>query len=162
MKPRILILACLSAVILYSCSGQKATISATPEQVVELLAEKQYLFFMQYVRPASGRQRMISGNYTLVVTKNSVEADLPYFGRAYNATMGTDGGMKFRSEDFSYEMVSRKNDSREITIRPRDVSDIQVVYLTVFSNGSADLRIQSNSRQAISYQGDIRALPQPK
>lgn len=162
MKPRLLILAFLSAVLLNACSSQKAIGPATPQQVAEMLAEKQYLFFMQYVRPASGRQRMISGNYTLVVTKNRVEADLPYFGRAYNATMGVDGGMKFRSEDFSYEMVNGKKESREITIRPRDVSDIQVVYLTVFPNGSADLRIQSNSRQVISYSGDIRALPQPK
>lgn len=162
MNTRIIFLACLSAILLFSCSGQKAATTASPEQVSAMLADNQYLFFMQYVRPASGRQRMITGNYTLVVTKNKVEADLPYFGRAYNAPMGTDGGIKFSSENFSYEMVTGKNERKEITIKPRDVSDIQVVYLTVYSNGSADLRVQSNSRQTISYSGEIRALPQPK
>lgn len=161
MKLKTILLACISGILLFSCSSQQAVTIATPEQVTQLLSEQQYQFNMQFVRPTGGRQRIVSGNYTLVVTKDRVEADLPYFGRAYNAPMGSDAGMKFISKDFSYEMVSGKNDRKEITIRPRDLSDIQAVYLTVFSNGSADLRIQSNSRQPISYMGDIRGIIQP-
>jgi len=95
----------------------------------------------------------------LKVSKDLVEADLPYIGKSTSAPIGTtDVGMKFTSKDFTYESRELSKSREEITIKPKDVSDIQEIYLIVFPDGTTDLRITSNSRQAISYRGDIGPL----
>lgn len=126
----------------------------------KLLLDSTYEFTATYVQPMSGRQRNVSGErYTLKVNKDMVEADLPYIGKSTSAPIGTtDVGMKFTSKDFTYESNKLSKSREEITIKPKDVSDIQEIYLIVFPDGTTDLRITSNSRQAISYRGDIGPL----
>ncbi|WP_052323964.1 DUF4251 domain-containing protein [Flavihumibacter sp. ZG627] len=146
-----------------ACSTGKQAASALSEaEVKEMLDAQNYRFNARYVQPAGGRSRIITGTYTLDVTKDKVEADLPYFGRAYQAPIGSgDVGMKFKTTEFNYSTEKGKRESIKIIIKPKDASanDIQDIYLTVFPNGSADLRIVSVSRQAISYIGELSTIP---
>jgi Domain of unknown function (DUF4251) len=68
-------------------------------------------------------------------------------------------GVKFSSGDFAYDQKDRNKDGWEITITPRDVGDIRDCRLIVYSNGNADLMVNSNSRQTISYRGYITNIP---
>jgi hypothetical protein len=67
-------------------------------------------------------------------------------------------GMKFTSKDFTYESNTLTKSREQITIKPKDVNDVHEIYLIVYPDGTADLRINSNSRQTIAYQGNITAL----
>ena len=128
--------------------------------VAKMLLTRTYQFTATYVQPMTGRQRNVSGdNYTLKVSKDLLEADLPYFGKSTSAPIGTaDVGIKFTSKDFTYESSTLTKAREQITIKPKDVSDVQEIYLIVYPDGAADLRINSNSRQAISYLGNISAI----
>ena len=132
--------------------------------VAKMLLNHTYQFTATYVQPMIGRQRNISAdNYTLKVNKDKVEADLPYFGKSTSAPINTDDvGMKFTSKDFAYQSTTLTKSREQITIQPKDVSDIQQVFLIVYPDGTADLRINSNSRQPISYSGKISALKADK
>jgi hypothetical protein len=147
----------LVLLFLAACSPKPQS-SENAQDVIRLIDEQNYQFVMEFVRPTGGRQRVITGNYTLRVSKDEVVADLPYIGRAYQAPIGTDGGIRFKSKDFSYDVAVGKEDRRLITIKPRDVSDVQELMLTVFPGGRSDLRITSNNRQPISYSGQTKAL----
>jgi hypothetical protein len=128
--------------------------------VAKMLLNRTYQFTATYVQPMTGRQRNVSGdNYTLKVNKGLLEADLPYFGKSTSAPIGTaDIGIKFTSKDFTYESNTLSKAREQITIKPKDVSDVQEIYLIIYPDGAADLRINSNSRQAISYLGNISAI----
>lgn len=132
--------------------------------VAKMLLNHTYQFKATYVQPLSGRQRNVTGdNYTFKVEKDLLVADLPYFGKATSAPIGTsDVGMKFTSKDFTYESKALTKSREQITIKPKDVSDVQQIYLIVYPDGTADLNITSNSRQAISYQGNLTALKPAK
>jgi hypothetical protein len=124
--------------------------------VKDMIESQHYTFKAQSVNPASGRTRQLTTDYTLKVSKDTVIADLPYFGRAYTAPINpADGGINFTSANFDYAMSLGKKNSWEITIKPKDHSDVQELTLTVFENGNADLRVVSTSRQFISYSGYI-------
>ncbi len=158
MRKIISLLAILS--IFSACSSSKETTGLSETQLKDLLASRLYQFRATDVRPVSGRSRILTDTYTLNVNREEVTADLPYFGRAYNAPANpADIGVSFTSRDFTYDQKDRSKDGWEIKITPGDVSDIRDCQLIVYGNGKADLMVNSNSRQTISYRGYITTIP---
>lgn len=121
-----------------------------------LVDNQQYVFYAESVSPMSGRQRFLTSDYTVEVSKDTVVSYLPFFGKAYAAPIGsTDGGIKFTSTNFEYKITPRKKGGWDINIKPKDVSDVQQLSLTVYKNGTAYLSVNSTNRQSISYNGHI-------
>src|ERR1044071_8700908 len=80
-------------------------------------------------------RKALSSEYDLRLLGDSVVAYLPYFGRAYAATYGSgDGGIKFTSTQFEYTAKTRKK-GWDITIAPKDGSDVRQLFLSVSPNG---------------------------
>jgi hypothetical protein len=125
--------------------------AATVKNIVE---SKNFIFKAQSVAPMAGRIIPLTSDYDVVVNSNKVVSYLPYFGRAYSAPINSEGGIKFTSTRFDYTQ-SMKKDKWEVRIRPRDVTDVQDMYLTIFDNGRASLRVNNTNRQNISYDGYI-------
>jgi hypothetical protein len=143
--------------IFMGCSSSQNT-SQSPSASTAAVAEQQYEFVPNFMQPVGGRQRNITGNYFIRVNKNKVEVDLPYIGKATQASPGSlDQGMKFVSTNFSYSSQVGKKGQNEITIEPKDVGDIQSIRLTAFNNGTGNVQINSVTRSAISYSGEMRA-----
>jgi hypothetical protein len=105
----------------------------------------------------------LSSGYDLLISKDSVEAYLPYYGRAYTSQMNPDeSGIKFKSKDFSYKTEARKKGGWTISIKPKDTRDRQDMTLTVSENGYASLNINSNNRQPISFNGYLAEAKEKK
>jgi hypothetical protein len=98
----------------------------------------------------------LSGSqYDLRITKDSVVAYLPYFGRSYNPSMDpNEAGTRFKSKDFKYSSVKRKK-NWTITIDPKDTKDRQQLILNVSESGYASLSVNNPNRQPISFNGYI-------
>lgn len=135
------------------------------EAAIKSLVESQnYVFKAQSTMPMSGRVRQLTtADYDLRVTKESVIAYLPYFGRAYTAPIDpSQGGIKFTSQDFEYTATPGKKGGWDVLIKPRDFKDVQQMTLSISSAGYATLQVNSTSRQPISFNGYIDAIKPPK
>lgn len=112
---------------------------------------------MQRFPGAQGGAIQLTGSqYTLTIAKDSVEAYLPYYGRAFSANINpNDSGIKFKSKDFTYKTEKRKKGGWVITIKPNDTKDVQSLTLSVGEKGYAVLNVNSNYRQAIAFNGYI-------
>src|SRR6478752_5454615 len=121
---------------IYAQDNASDTSNLSP--TAKMLLNRTYQFTATYVQPMSGRQKNVSGdNYTFKVNKNELEADLPYFGKSTSAPIGSpDVGMKFTSKDFTYESETLTKSREQITIKPKDVSDIQEISLIVYPDGT--------------------------
>jgi len=120
------------------------------------IENKRFLFVAQTALPMRGRSVQLTSSYDLRVSGDSIIAYLPYYGRAYSAPMNTyDGGIKFTSVQNTFTVKDRKKGGWDITIQPTDANDIRELNLTIFPNGSASLRISSNNRDPISFNGMI-------
>lgn len=130
---------------------------ADRKQVVKSMIDShEYVFKAQTVHPSRGRTVQLNAEYDLQISDDTVRSYLPYFGRAYSAPIGSrGGGYDFTSRQFEYVQNKRKKGGWDILVRPRDVNDVREMYLTVFENGSASLRVVSNNREPISYNGFI-------
>jgi hypothetical protein len=125
--------------------------------VSSCIKNQQYIFKAQTALPLRGGfMQLTQGYYDVTITKDSVVSFLPYFGRAYTPPINpADAGIKFVSTKFDYKASVNKKGNWEITITPKDVSDIQQLNIQVTESGQAFLQVTSLNRQAISFNGNI-------
>lgn len=126
-------------------------------KIQKKLESKNFVFVAQSVTPPRGTVRQLTSTYDVRVSNDSVICDLPYFGRAFTAPIDpAAAGIKFTSTSYDYTITPRKKGGWDVLIKPKDVRDVQQLFLNVFSNGSASLQAISNSKQPISYSGIVK------
>jgi hypothetical protein len=127
------------------------------EAAIKALIDSQnYVFKAQSAMPMSGSTRQLNYDYDLKVSKDTINSYLPYYGRAYTAPMDpTQGGIHFISKDFEYTVTPGKKQGWDIVIKPKDVSDVQLMSLSVSSEGYATLQVTCTNKQPISFNGII-------
>lgn len=124
--------------------------------VQEMLEEGNFVFKAQMALPMSGRSRHLTSAYDMKVSEDAIITYLPYFGRAYRAPSDlTGGGIDFESTDFKYTVEERRKGGWQVRIVPNDVQDVRQLFLTVSESGSASLRVNSDRRQSISFNGYV-------
>ncbi|MEO6730866.1 MAG: DUF4251 domain-containing protein [Ferruginibacter sp.] len=130
---------------------------STKEVIIQnLIDSQQYVFVAQYVTPMNGHQLYLTSEYSVIVSRDSIITDLPYFGRAFSAPMNPlGGGIKFTSVDFDYRATPRKKGRWDINIKPNDTRDARQLTMSIYDNGSATLQVASANRQPISFRGNI-------
>lgn len=122
----------------------------------QLVESGRYVFIPQSALPLSGRIRQLTPDYNLLITKDTLDTYLPYFGRAYSAPVNiTDGGIRFVSTSFEYTATPRKKSGWDISIKPKDYKEVQQMQLSVSESGYASLQVISTNRQPISFNGYI-------
>ncbi len=102
----------------------------------------------------------LSGDgHMLMVSKDSVIADLPFFGErrqggGYNNT--SNNGIRFNAVPTDYEVIkdSKRNRYR-IKFSARANTEVFDIDLTLYPGGNADFYVASPTRTRIQYQGDL-------
>ena len=123
-----------------------------------LIQSRHFEFAAESAHPLRGRTIFLSPAYTLTISGDSLSSDLPYYGRAYQATLDPDdAGIKFISTDYEYD-VKEKRKGWDISLKPNDVRPGPQMSLSVSSNGYASLRVTMVDRQTISFNGQIRKI----
>ena len=137
--------------------------AAKTAAIKNMIDSQSYVFKAQSATPMSGRNRQLTSDYDLKVTKDKLVSYLPYFGRAYSAPIDpSQGGIQFTSKDFDYTTTPRKKGGWDIQIKPKDYRDVQQMSLTISEDGYASLQVTSINRQPISFSGYITAVKPPK
>lgn len=148
-----------------SCAGAqeltaKQRKAQKEQEMRELIGSRQFRFVARAVIPMSGPRVDLTSVYDLKMDSTSVEAWLPFYGRAYHVEYGgRDGGVKFRGE--VKEMDVRYHQRKKIyqfIFRVDTDKDRYQVRLSAGLSGYADVSISSNNRQNISYYGIIEPL----
>jgi len=133
---------------------------ATIKNVVET---QQYIFKAQSVSPMTGSQRTLTSDYDLTVSNSSIKSYLPYFGVAYIAPINSSGpGIEFNTTEFQYTKEKSRKDGWDITIVPKNVPEIQKLFLHISGSGYTTLQVTSTNRQPISFYGRIEENKEAK
>ncbi|GGH09396.1 hypothetical protein GCM10007422_27480 [Pedobacter zeae] len=148
------------------------------ETTAKIVADKNYIFVANTALPMSNNDvnRILSmmpgsqagsainltgSQYDVKVTKDSIVAYLPYFGRSFSAPMDpTQGGIKFTSKDFTYTESKNKKGLYTIQINTNDVKRENYRFtINISTNGYASLTASSVNKQPIVFNG---YLDEPK
>jgi hypothetical protein len=127
-------------------------------QLKSMIDSRLYQFHALSATSMKGKTIQLSSEYFLKLNKDSLDVDLPYYGRSYTADYpGTDLSIRFISNKFSYSADTTKKGGWEITIIPKNESKANKINISISSSGYCNMNISSNTRQAISYYGYIIA-----
>lgn len=165
--------ALLGLIFLSSCATQNINKSVA----VETLLEKgEFTFVAEYANPtnpdvvkvmnsiprgSSSRMLNLDSGYTIEIRTNVLKVTLPYFGRMYTEIIEPSKNIyQIRTEDFTTkDFVINKKDGKKgssvYTIVANDQQNIRTINMEVFNNGKANIWVDSNDRQSISYDGYI-------
>jgi hypothetical protein len=155
-------------IFLFALNANAQTNKATTARIID---EKNYVFVATTAIPSNssdmntilnnispgaggGAISLSGGSYDLSITPDSLVAYLPYYGRAYRASVGNDeNGHKFTAKKFTYTITKHKKGGWNIVMTTSDVNDNVRMNLDVSESGYATLNIISNNKQSISYNG---------
>lgn len=131
-------------------------IGNSQDSMKEIVESKRFVFEAQSMSPLKGGMRTLTPGYTLKVSPDTVVADLPYAGRAYQAPYGgSDGGIKFEATKFEYT-VKEKKKGWTVNIETKEVAGSPRVIINVFDNGNARVVVYSTDRESITFNGILR------
>jgi len=118
---------------------------------------RHFAFVAQSATPMSGRVKQLTPDYGLFVKNDTVEVYLPYYGRAYTATIGgDDGGIKFSTTDPGYTVTEGKKGGWTITMKPKNISAARQISMSISSSGYTNVQVSANNRDMISFYGYIK------
>jgi hypothetical protein len=162
MKKNLLLLMLTASMIvasLVSCGSTKTAEEKGQKamQIMEKVKSGDFTFTAQSVNPMRFSPVHLTSTYDLKISKDTVTAYLPYFGRAYVAPMNpNEGGIKFTSTKFEYKVLSGKRKGNwTVKIITHDTDRSFSLYLNIWDNGSAQLIVNDPNRQSISFDGYI-------
>lgn len=135
--------------------GNVAAQESNGATLKSILTNKTFVFKAQSAWPLQGTVVQLNSGYDMKLLQDSINSYLPYFGRAFTAGYGSEGGITFTSKKFDYKLREKQKGGWEITIKLNDVKEVLELNYSVSTNGYATLQVISNNRQAISFYGVI-------
>jgi len=136
-------------------SGDTLSKAEDIAQVTEKIESGDYTFVPQSANPMRGKMIPLNYSYFLKVNKDTISAYLPFFGRAYSAPYGGDGGIKFESTDFEYSLSDKKKGKWNVKINVKDNNKGYELTLDVGELGYTYLSVRDYNRDPISFYGKI-------
>ena len=130
----------------------KAEIKAM--KVENTVQSGRYEIYVNQVHPMGGAVRHLTSSYSVRVSGDSAYVYLPYFGRAYSAPYGGEGGINVTNVMDDYKL-NKKKKNYSIDFKAKGANDVYRFSIDMSTNGSASIRVTCNNRQAISYLGDL-------
>jgi len=155
----ILVLVSLSQATYAQNTEKQEKENAKIEALKQMVEARQFVFMAESATPMSGRTRQLTYDYKLRIKKDTIDSDLPFYGRAYSSTYGdTDGGINFKTSDFEYSSKEGAKGGWNIIIAPKEIKNVDRMLLNITNAGYATLQVTSNTRQTISFNGYIMEL----
>jgi hypothetical protein len=144
------------AFVAVSCASPAEVQSTGGADIKTLLEGKRFVFQAQTAQPTRGTSRQLSTGYDLRVSGDTLVAQLPYFGRAYQAPIDMrGGGIEFNTTDYSYSLEPKRKGRWNITFDPKGKGDVRSLNLSVSEDGYASLQVLSNNRDPITFTGIV-------
>lgn len=144
-----------------SCASQRTSTQKKSEanqlvnQISDSVDARALSLSFNYVYPMRFPPHILTSDYNVTVKGDSLSCFLPYFGRAYRTDLSNinRSPLDFTSliKDWT---VSKGIKQTDIHFKTRNKLEQLDFYLTLYPNGSVNLRISSSDRESISFDGD--------
>ncbi len=144
------------------CQGQEDEASKkekkemTKQAVNNAVEVRSYYILANQASTQRGKNINLTSTYFISVKHDTLACDLPYFGQSYAGTgYGGGGGVNFKSVKYSYDEKPGKKGGWEITIKPEDSKDVQVIQFYIGPEGFTTINMSFTNRSAMRYSGVI-------
>jgi hypothetical protein len=149
----------ISLIGFIACSAQKTAAEKETQAAAIRNAMETFEFRFDATRalPTGFRTVNLTPVFDVRVSPDTVQVNLPFFGRAFRAPMNpSEGPYRFTSTNFDYNVTpGRRAGNWLVQIDFNDLNRPVTFNFDIWENGSASLSVRDIDRQAISFQGNI-------
>ena len=129
--------------------------AATQRAVQEAVARRQLRIDVTSLNTLRYGSRMVTPAFYLGLRGDTLRSYLPYLGQAYQAPMASPAqGLNFEARIDRLRESSPRNHQTTLDIEVKTQEDAYHYLLEVFDTGKASIRVQSQHRDAISFDGN--------
>lgn len=129
------------------------------EKMRTLVESKNFIFRPNAILPlpsTAQRLDLATGRFFVTLNNGNLSAELPYIGESISPAIGRDEvNIKFNTTNFTYDQKNTKKNRWQITVRPQGVQNVNEMIFDIYDNGTATVKVGSNTRQSISFEGYI-------
>lgn len=162
MKKTFTIIGLCLTTIFIGCKTKELTAEQQikAKEYAEKIEVRNFTFYANTAQPTGEPSVNLNYNYSLKVSKDTIVAYLPYYGRSYVAPISPINiNIDFVSTDFLYTESKNKNGSYEIKIIPKDITNREnegiVLILKISPSGYGTLNALLTNRKTISFYGVV-------
>lgn len=150
--------------ICVACAGTRNTGNVqNMADLKELVNSREFEIENEWALPLGGNMiNLITNPNHIRFNGNEVDIFLPYFGvRRAGGGYSGEAGIKLKDQAQNLVIEEEKN-GRNLLLRfeAEDNTETFQFFITLFPDGSAHTSVNSTQRDAISYRGYIRSLPE--
>lgn len=159
-----MLLFCSVLLLIYSCgSSQNADKIQEYDELLDLVNSREFMVENEWLQPLTGSRVNLIGNTNYMRFKNDrVDLFLPYYGERHSGgAYDREGGIEYEGPLKNLE-IEENPDGRKIqmSFEGQQGSENLWFSLTMFPNGKVDTSVRSSQRNSISYDGELKPLPE--
>ena len=145
--------------MLASCATQQERAERMAQRqktVTEAVEKRQWRIDVNSMHTMRYGSKTVSLDFFLELRNDTLRSYLPYLGQAHRAPMGLpEQGLNFETQVLQYQQNKQKEHLYEIEIKVRTQQDAYNYWVEIFDSGEANIRVRSNDRDPISFDGNM-------
>ncbi len=149
-----------AGLLLLGCATQQELAERrelTRRAVEQAVADRQLRIDVTSMSTMRYGTRMVTSDFFLRLHGDTLQSYLPYLGQAYQAPMASPArGLNFEERIARLTESRPKADQVRLDIDVKTDEDTYHYIVDIFNTGKADIRVQSQHRDAISFNGDCQ------
>lgn len=149
-----------AGLLLLGCATQQERAERrelTRRAVEQAVADRQLRIDVTSMSTMRYGTRMVTSDFFLRLHGDTLQSYLPYLGQAYQAPMASPArGLNFEERITRLTESRPKADQVRLDIDVKTDEDTYHYIVDIFNTGKADIRVQSQHRDAISFNGDCQ------
>lgn len=147
--------------LLVSCATQQERAerrAQTQKAVNEAMESRQWRIDITSMRPFRYGSRMVSSDFYLELRNDTLRSYLPYLGQVYwkPPTLMPSIGLNFEEPVLRYQQDPQKAHGHQMGIYVKTEEDTYLYAIDFNDSGEATIRVRSNNRDPIGFDGNIR------
>lgn len=149
-----------AGLLLLGCATQQERAERrelTRRAVEQAVADRQLRIDVTSMSTMRYGTRMVTSDFFLRLHGDTLQSYLPYLGQAYQAPMASPArGLNFEERIVRLTESRPKADQVRLDIDVKTDEDTYHYIVDIFNTGKADIRMMSQHRDAISFNGDCQ------
>ena len=145
--------------MLASCATQQERAERMAQRqktVTEAVEKRQWRIDVNSMHTMRYGTKMVTPDFFLELRNDTLRSYLPYMGQAHRAPIGSPSqGLNFETQVLRYQQNRKKEHLCEIEINVKTQEDTYHYWVEIFDSGEASIRVRSNDRDPVSFDGNI-------
>ena len=126
------------------------------EAVAEAIASRHLHIDISSMSTLRYGTKMLTANYFLELRGDTLRSDLPYWGQAYQAPIGSPSiGLNFEAPILRYSESRPKANKTQLELDVKTTEDAYHYLIELYDTGESYIRVRSLNRDPISFDGNI-------